>query len=272
MPFQPTLASVVTEGCDLHYWYQGTGPLLIFIPGGGGIGRQFNPIFEHLDKHFTVCTFDRRQTNDSRVETPKTLNLAQQARDIIAICKDLGREKTSIFGNSGGGVIALQFAVSYPEYLDRVIVHEAPTTALLDDATYHLDRTFMLLDVYRASGVEAAMAAFGTEMKGFEDSPPLSRPSESDFKNFWEREFLLFTIYCPDLRKIVKNGVSIAVAAGVKTADAFYARTTFPQSEIMGCPRFIVPGHHGGYEAEPVAFAAELIKIMQVLEEKKTSL
>lgn len=43
MPFEPTRASVLTEGCDLHYWYQGSGPLLVFIPGGGGIGRQFNP-------------------------------------------------------------------------------------------------------------------------------------------------------------------------------------------------------------------------------------
>ncbi|KAL4863699.1 Alpha/Beta hydrolase protein [Aspergillus spectabilis] len=269
MPFEPIFASVVTEGCDLHYWYQGAGSLLVFIPGGGGIGRQFNPLFEHLDKHFTVCTYDRRQTNASRVDFSKPLNPAQQARDIIAICKALGRERTSIFGNSGGGVIALQFAVSYPEYLDRVIVHEAPTTVLLDDATYHMNRAFMLLDVYRNSGGEAAMEAFRTEMRGFENSPPLSTPSADDTKNFWENEFMQFTIYCPDLRKIVKNGVAIGVAAGVKSADAFYARTTVPQSEILGCPRFMVPGHHNGYEAEPAAFAAELIKAMQVLEDGK---
>lgn len=79
MPFEPTRASVLTEGCDLHYRYQGSGPLLVFSPGGGGIGRQFNPIFEHPDKHFTVCTYDRRQTNDSRVERPQLLNPAQQA-------------------------------------------------------------------------------------------------------------------------------------------------------------------------------------------------
>lgn len=93
MPFEPTRASVLTEGCDLHYRYQGSGPLLVFSPGGGGIGRQFNPIFEHPDKHFTVCTYDRRQTNDSRVERPQLLNPAQQARDMISICKALGREK-----------------------------------------------------------------------------------------------------------------------------------------------------------------------------------
>jgi hypothetical protein len=121
LPFEPDRHSVFTELCDVHYWYQGSGHLLVFIPGGNGISRQFNPSFEHLDKQFTVCSCDRRQFNDSRVAGPKQLNPAQQARDVIAICNALDRDKISVFGNSGGGIIALQFAVSYPEYLDRVM-------------------------------------------------------------------------------------------------------------------------------------------------------
>lgn len=270
MPFNPTSASVLTEGCDLHYWHQGSGPLLVFVAGGGGIGRQYNPLCEHLDQNFTVCTYDRRQTNDSRVTgQKKLLNPAQQARDIIAICKALGCEKTCLFANSGGGVIAFQFAASYPEFLDRVVVHEAPTTALLDDATYHLNRAFELLDVYRSSGAAAAFLAFSTELKGFGDPSDmqLQRPSEEDMQNFWENEFLQFTIYCPDLTKITDNKVSIGVAAGVKSADAFYARTTIRQAEILGCPRFLVPGHHGGYEVEPEEFSAALVKAFQLLGE-----
>jgi hypothetical protein len=68
-----------------------------FHPGVDGIGRQFNPLFQHLDKQFTVCSYDRRQFNDfkdSRVAGPKQLNPAQQARDVIAICNALGRDKT----------------------------------------------------------------------------------------------------------------------------------------------------------------------------------
>ena len=266
MVFDPVYKSTEAEDCDLHYWYQGAGPLLVMIPGGGGIGRQFNAIFGYLDQHFTVCTYDRRQTSASKVNEAKQLNPAQQARDVIAIMKAMDREKTSIFGNSGGGVIALQFAVSYPQYLDHVMVHEAPTTALLPDSTYHLDRAFMLIDVFRRDGVEAAFEAFRTEMKGFEDSPPLSLPSIEDGQNFWENEFMQFTIYCPDLRQIVRNQVSIAVAAGAKSQDAFYARTTEPQSEILHCPRFLLPSHHTGYEAEPGLFAVELLRAFAEME------
>ena len=270
MPFNPTSNTVHNEGCDIRYWYQGSGKLLIFIPGGGGVGRQFNPIFEHLDHRFTVCTLDRRQSGESAAKAPTVINLAQQCRDLIAVMKHLGFEKTSILGNSGGGIIALQFAVSYPEVLEQVVVHEAPSTALLPDSTYHLDRTSALLQSYRAKGPLAAISEFRTAMKGFEDSPPpLTSPSTADWHNFWQNEFLLFTIYCPDLRQIVMNNVSICVAGGEKSLDAFYARTTFPQSEILGCPRFILPGHHQGYEAEPSAFAIRLLAALESLAEKQ---
>lgn len=268
MPFNPTYASISTEGCDLHYWYQGSGPLLVFIAGGGGIGCQFDPIFKYLDHKYTVCTFDRRQSNASTVSQNKPLNPAQQCRDIIAICKALGREKTSIFGNSGGAVLALQFAVSYPEYLEHVIAHEAPTTTLLDDATHQLNRAFEILDAYRAGGVEAAQKAFSVELKGFENSPPLSQVSLEDMKNFFENEFLTFTIYCPDLRKVKKNNVSIFVIAGEKSADAFYARSTYAQAKIMDCPHFVFPGHHNGYESEPSEFASRLLEVLGKMDVK----
>jgi hypothetical protein len=68
-----------------------------------------------------------------------------------------------------------------------------------------------------------------------------------------------FTIYCPDIKKIVENRVSIATAAGWKSEDAFYARTTIHQAEILKCPRFMFPGHHNGYEEHPAPFAEALI-------------
>ena len=278
MPFSPTYSSVEAEGCDLHYWYQGSGPLLICVPGGGGIGRQFNNLFEHLDNDFTVCTFDRRQTNLSVTKdgTRKTMNIVQQCRDIIAIIKHLGHQKASILGNSGGAVIALQFAVSYPEHLDHVVAHEAPTTVLLSDTTYHVDRAFVLYNTYREKGVMAAGQAFRAEMKGYEPSElskpenegGLKVPAEADLVNFWDNEFLTFTIYCPDLRKIVDNKVSIAVAVGSRSGDAFYARTTIKQAEILGCPHLQFPGHHNGYDSQPLEFAKDLKQAYLEMEKK----
>jgi hypothetical protein len=149
-----------------------------------------------------------------------------------------------------------------------MVVHEAPTTALLDDATYHLDRAFMLLNVYREAGVEAAFQAFQTEMK---DMKTLHRCRNLHTRTAKTsgRMNSCNSLYCPDLHKIVDSKVSICVAAGVKSADAFYARTTVPQSQILGCPRFIFPGHHSGYDAEPIPFATELLKALKLLEDQR---
>lgn len=269
MSSDPTHASVETEGCTIHFWSLGTGPLLVLVPGAAGHGRQYNHILPHLAPSFTVVAYDRRQMSLSKVAEPKPLNPAQQARDIIAIARALGREKTSVFANSGGAIITFQFAVSYPEHLERVICHEGPTTALLDDSTYHLDRCFYLLEIYRTQGRVAAATEFKTHMVGYEDDEVLTLAEPENGDNFWTNEFLQFTIYMPDLRKIVDNGVNIAVAAGAKSADAFHARTTIKQAEILGCERFLLPGHHSAFDREPELFAEKLMGAFGVMKRKK---
>jgi len=265
----PTHASVESEGCTLHYWSLGSGSLLVLVPGGGGHGRIYNNILPYLAPHFTTVAYDRRQMSHSKVADPKPLNPAQQARDIIAIIRALGHKKASVFANSGGAIITFQFAVSYPEYLDHVICHEAPTTALLDESTYHLDRTFYLLDIYRLHGRAAAATEFKTHMVGYEDDEVLTLAEPENGDNFWRNEFLQFTIYMPDWRRIVENGVSIAVAAGSKSGDAFYARTTLKQMEILGCERFSLPGHHTAFDTEPEVFATELVEAFGEMERRK---
>ena len=112
MEIDPTYGSVDTEGARIKYWYHCTGPLLILIPGGGSQGLKF---MHYLAKSFTVVIYDRRGHVGSKVKKPKPFNVVQQARDVVAIVKDIGREKASVFGSSGGGLIALQLAASYPE-------------------------------------------------------------------------------------------------------------------------------------------------------------
>ncbi|KAF4498979.1 hydrolase [Fusarium agapanthi] len=51
MEFKPTRSIVHNEGCDLHYWYQGSGPLIIFIPGGNGHGMHSGGIFAYQFAH-----------------------------------------------------------------------------------------------------------------------------------------------------------------------------------------------------------------------------
>lgn len=261
-------AAVHNEGCDLTYFYQGTGPLLMFIPGGGGIGKTFLPIFKYVSHKYTVCTLDRRQSGQSLVETPRALNPSQQVRDIIAVMKDLGFTEVNLFGNSGGAILALHFAACHPELLDRVVAHEGPTSCLLADAAAFQDFVYNTLSKAHDEGPAAAFADFRAMQKGFDNFPTRVTGGKTEIDNFLQNEFIIFGVFCPDLRRVRDNGVKVAVAAGARSEDAWYARTTLEQRKILGCRHYVVPGNHAGFELEPETFAAKLMAVLHELDEE----
>ena len=272
MEFDPTYATVHNEGCDLYYWHQGSGPLIIFIPGGNGIGRQYNGMIAALSDRYTCATFDRRQMSASKVKVNKRLNVPQQGRDALAVMKALGFEKSVFFGSSGGGVIAFQLAIDHPEAVEHVICHEAPTTMLLRNASQVFEWTLELLEIRDSQGIEAAGEKFAECFVNYpvvEGVPPTSVVEPENPVNFWQNEAFIFSTFTPDLRRLVENKTSVGVMRGVRSEDAWYAQTTFEQVKILGCPHFEVPGHHQGFDCETGAFAPRFLEMLHVLQEKK---
>jgi pimeloyl-ACP methyl ester carboxylesterase len=268
----PTSGTFNTEGCNLHYWYQGAGPLLVFVPGGNGHGRQYNAIMGILDTHYTVATFDRRQMSASTVQVPQQeYNLVLQARDIIAVIRAVGFQKASIFASSGGGVIAFQLAVSYPEVVENLVSHEAPTTTLLSaaESTDLMDFFSSMRVIYRNHGPGPTMKAFVDKiMVGMDDGLPLLQPEAHNVVNQLENESWMGS-YCPDLVKIVDNGTSVAVGFGTKSAHAMFKRTVREQAKRLKCEKVEFPGHHQGFETQPAEFAPVLLALLKRMEDKR---
>lgn len=271
MEFNPTKAIVHNEDCDLHYWYQGKGPLITFVPGGNGHGRQFNPLIAALSNKYTCVTFDRRQMSASQVKVNKRLNPPQQARDIRAVIQALGFEKSIIFGSSSGGIFSLQFAHDFPEMVDHLISHEAPTVTLLPDASSLIEWFLHLMEVYETRGLEQAASEFGAKLIGYDDEgiPKVAKPEPENPRNFWDNEFLVLLSYVPNLWRLVENKTSVGLMRGVRCKDAFFARTTIEQAKILDCPLLLVPGHHQGFEAETKEFLPYLIEMLDTLEKKR---
>ncbi|KAK5188780.1 hypothetical protein LTS03_011342 [Exophiala xenobiotica] len=270
MSLKPTFATVESEECTLHYWYQGSGPLLVLIPGGGGNGEIWNGITPHLASHYTVASFDRRGNLRSRLPKEKCqpLNVPQQARDVIAIIRAMGFEKAYIHGNSGGGLIALQLASTYSEFVEHVIAHESPTTAILADAPEKLDYNASVYDTWRKHGSAAAWKAFSTEMVGFSFDGRDIPHETGDY--FFEYVYLYFGLYTPDLDRIRRNHVSIVVARGEGSREAFYARTVDRQAEIIGCSKLVFPGPHLAFATLPQEYGPTLLKAFEDLKAKST--
>jgi len=268
----PEYQYVENDSCRLRFWKEGSGPLLFFVPGGSGHGSQFNKILTLLSSRYTCVTYDRRGTIGSPSTSSNLFNPPQQANDIAAIIRSLAFEKAIIFGNSLGANLTFQMGIDHPSLVDHLIAHEAPTITLLPDFSERYGRVLALSKNFNPDDVGKAFSGFSSEFQGFGD-PGLAMPGPTppeNLRNFFENEFLLATLYNPDWRKILRNGVSIGVLAGERSGNAFYALTTIEQSDILGCPRGIVPGHHLGFEVEAEAFAPKLVEFIELLEERRT--
>ncbi|KAH8179047.1 alpha/beta hydrolase fold domain-containing protein [Sarocladium implicatum] len=271
MEFAPNRAVIHTEGCGIHYWYQGTGPLILFVPGGNGHGLQYNTIMARLSDRFTVATFDRRQMSASQTPNPKRMSPPQQARDMLAVMRAVGFEKATIFGSSGGGILAFQFALDFPQHAEHIIAHEAPTTLLLPDASVWYEMMIRYLEIRDEEGFEAAQAVFNKCLIGYDDEgvPQCSMQGRENLENAWKYEVQVFSSYLPNLWRIKEQGTSVGLMRGVRSRDAFYARTTYEQEKILGCLRMDVPGHHQGFEVEVDTFLPAFLDMLKQLEERR---
>jgi pimeloyl-ACP methyl ester carboxylesterase len=114
----------------LFYETHGAGEPLILIPGfASGAWTWFCQIDE-LSKEFQIITFDPRGIGRSKIENPddaKNLSMETFLRDVLQILDDLKIEKANILGASFGGFVAQEFALKYPERLNKLIL--ACTTA-----------------------------------------------------------------------------------------------------------------------------------------------
>ncbi|RYP77572.1 hypothetical protein DL769_003378 [Monosporascus sp. CRB-8-3] len=273
MVFNPTKTVVHNEGCDLHYWYQGMGPMIIFVPGGNGHGRQYNPIIEALSDRFTCVTFDRRGMTASKVDISKRLNPGQQARDIRAVIKAMGFDKSIVFGSSLGGILGYVLALDHPEIIEHLITHEPPLSSLLPNHSAIFEWYLKIIEARDTKGWEAADAIFQQGLVGYKederDGRPCAHPERENSVNFFENELETVASYTPNLHRIKENGTSVGIMTGELSGDAFYALSTYEQAKILDCPRHDVPGYHQGFENRVEEFVPYFLNMLAVLEARK---
>lgn len=114
---------------NLFYETRGTGEPLILIPGfASGAWNWFRQT-ENLSKDFRVITFDPRGVGHSKAPAEDLQNLSMQTfvEDVSAILDDLKIERANVLGASFGGFVAQEFALKFPERLNKLIL--ACTTA-----------------------------------------------------------------------------------------------------------------------------------------------
>lgn len=98
----------VLPGVELHYWEQGEGKPLVFIPGLTFSGEIFKAQIEHFSKNYRVIAIDPRGQGYS-AKTVDGNDYLTHGRDLAALMGGLGLEDAVLIGWSTGNLDAWSY-------------------------------------------------------------------------------------------------------------------------------------------------------------------
>lgn len=93
---------------------EGSGPLLVYIPGLDGTGKLFFKQIPGLARRYRVAAL--------RLRDGRNFTYDDLADDVAAAIRDLSAERAIIVGESFGGTVALHFALRHPEMTEQLVV------------------------------------------------------------------------------------------------------------------------------------------------------
>lgn len=98
-------------------------PVAFLIHGGPGADHtSFKPTFSALSQKLQLVYFDHRGQGRSARGLKETYTLDNNVEDMEALRQHLGLDKIVVIGGSYGGMVALTYAVRYPQNVSHLIV------------------------------------------------------------------------------------------------------------------------------------------------------
>ena len=106
------------NGAQLHYDVKGTGHPLLLVHAGVADSRMWEAQVDAFSKEYQVIRFDLRGFGRSNMPS----GIFSNTEDTRALLDFLGIEKTYLLGISFGGLIALDFTLAHPGYVEALVL------------------------------------------------------------------------------------------------------------------------------------------------------
>lgn len=109
------------NGINIYYEVHGEGPNLALIEGTGYDLWMWYRQLPEFSRHFRVLVYDNRGVG--RSDKPAgPYSHSENAADLAGLLDHLGWDRTHVLGVSMGGFIAQEFALGYPNRLDKLVL------------------------------------------------------------------------------------------------------------------------------------------------------
>jgi pimeloyl-ACP methyl ester carboxylesterase len=131
----PTGASTRTfstsDGADLNYYTQGSGPTVLMLPGWSQSAAMFHNQLAGLSDRFTVISLDHRGHGES-ANIQYGYRISRLSQDVREFILELGLENVNLLGNSMGASVMWGYWNLYGgDKLARMIIDDEPTALTL---------------------------------------------------------------------------------------------------------------------------------------------
>jgi pimeloyl-ACP methyl ester carboxylesterase len=110
-----------SSGTRIFWEEAGTGEPLLLIMGLGYSHEMWHRTLPVVSAHYRTILFDNRGVGKSDVPQG-AYSIAQMAADAAVVLDAAGIARARVFGISMGGMIAQEFALNYPERVNRLVL------------------------------------------------------------------------------------------------------------------------------------------------------
>ena len=231
------------NGTRLYYEMAGSGDPLVLIHGHTLDTRMWDDQFEPFARHYRVIRYDMRGYGKSALPTAESY---APADDLMALLRHLGLRSAHILGQSRGGAVAIDFALTYPEATASLIAVDAvlrgfPWTGFGKSLSE-------IHSAGRTSGVEAARqrwlddALFAASLENLRVAPRLKQ-MVGDYSGWaWINDEPLRPLEPPSIQQIHRINIPTLVIVGERDVPDFLAIADTLHQRIPNASKVVMAG------------------------------
>src|SRR5260221_1695705 len=118
---------VKVNGVRLHVVSAGKGPLIIFLHGFPEFWYEWKNQLAEFGRDYQGVAPDMRGYNlSSKPAVVDQYQIKYLVEDLRALAEKLGHKKFILVAHDWGGAVAWAFAIAHPDYLDKLVIINAP--------------------------------------------------------------------------------------------------------------------------------------------------
>ena len=232
------------NGTRLYYEVAGSGHPLVLIHGSTLDTRMWDNQFEPFAQHYTVVRYDVRGFGKSALPTGESY---ARPDDLKGLLDYLDIAHASVLGLSMGGGIAIEFALTYPQATDALILVDATLGGWPSSPEYAAFQNTVRVRA-REAGVQAARDAW---LSGPFFTPALENPAVaprlvqiiSDYAGgHWVHPYPIRELVPPAIQRLDTIRVPTLIIIGERDIPDFQAIADRLQQRIPNARKVVMPG------------------------------